>query len=180
MNKPIASATKIFSLLGSNDMRCVQTTAVSFFSPENLSSPPAAPPLRKHMPSPDHLRMNILLIPTPVSFFPLAPFLFLAAQKEEAGWVGDEGNTPFNVAPGVITQLISSSQLQRGEWGSHFTIQSPCSLKEEKWPATFSGLFPIWDSLVATVILFSHMISMGMLFSKYLSLNGSWFYLNDF
>ena len=37
MNKPIASATKIFSLLGSNDMRCVQTTAVSFFSPENLS-----------------------------------------------------------------------------------------------------------------------------------------------
>ena len=176
MNKPIASATKIFSLLGSNDMRCVQTTAVSFFTRESLFFPP----LRKHMPWPDHLRMNILLIPTPVSFFFLAPFLFLAAQEEKAGWVGGEGNTPFNVAPGVITQLISSSQPQRGEWGSPFTIQSPCSLKEEKWPATFSGLFPIWDSLVATVIFFHIWISIGMLFSKYLSLNGSWFYLNDF
>lgn len=90
-------------------------------------------------------------------FFFLAPFLLLAAHEEKAGWVGGEVNTPSNVAPLSRHPADSSSQPHRGEWGSHFTIQSPCSLKEEKWPATFLGLFPIWGYLVATVILFLHM-----------------------
>ena len=60
---------------------CSDYSCLFFFTRESLFFPP----LRKHMPWPDHLRMNILLIPTPVSFFFLAPFLFLAAQEEKAG-----------------------------------------------------------------------------------------------
>lgn len=69
-----------------------------FFTRESLSGPTPTPLLRKHMPSPDHLRMNILLIPTPVSFFFPSSFSVPCSprRKRQAEW--EVRNTPFNVA----------------------------------------------------------------------------------
>lgn len=96
MNKPIASATKIFSLLGSNGYEMCSDYRCLFLSPENLSF---FPPLRKHMPWPDHLRMNILLIPTPVSFFFPSSFSVPCSPRGRGRLSGRWGKHSFQCGP---------------------------------------------------------------------------------
>ena len=145
MNKPIAPAAKIFSLLGSNAVRGIQTTAVSFFSPENLSPRPT--PLGNICHGQTIWEWIFFLFLLQAAFFLPAPFLFLAAHEEKAGWVGGEGNTPPSVAPWVITPLISSSQPQTAESVLTSSFGAPavwCKEGAPPPPLDFSLLGAIW------------------------------------
>ena len=83
---------------------CSDYSCLFFFTRESLFSP--------HLGNICHSQtiwewiFFLFLLQSPFFFF-LAPFLFLAAHEEKAGWVGGEGNTPSNVAPWVVTLLIA-------------------------------------------------------------------------
>lgn len=132
------------------------------------------------MPCPDNLRMNILLISTPVSFSFLAPFLFFAAHKEKAGQVGGKGSIFIPTWP---LESWSCRSAPPSTKGVSQILTLPFRVPEiwRKSGRSPSLAFSQFRAIrLPQSYLFHVWVSVGLLFSKYFSLNGSLFISNTF